>query len=82
MWLASGGGIRGELISDALLRVFAPRRWEYVEVDGVSKPRLVPGDEQLFHFGPTLNGIADMVKNLRFDPATVLLDEGSGIDFL
>ena len=82
VWMASGGGIRGELISDALLRVFAPRRWEYVKVDGLCKARLVPGDEQLFHFGPTLNGIADMVKNLRFDPATVLLDEGLGIDFL
>ncbi len=82
VWLPSGGGIRGELISDALLGVSAPRRWEYVEVNGVCKASLVPGDEQLFHFGPTLNGIADMVAHLRFDPATVLLDEGPGIDYL
>ncbi len=83
VWLPSGGDIKGEVVSDALLKVFAPREWQLVSAEGARKKwRLVPGDEPLFRTGPALASIGEMCKHLRFDPATVNLDEGVGVEKL
>jgi len=82
VWLPSGGDIKGELVADALLKVFAPRHWDWVDVEGTRKMRLVPGDIPLFRSGPALSAIGDMCKHLKFDPASVALDHGANIEKL
>ncbi len=74
--------MRGEVIADALLKVFVPKTWELVDVDNAKKWRLVPGDEPIFRTRPTLNSVGDMCKFLRFDPTTVSLDEGEGVEMV
>ena len=82
VWITSICNVRGEIIADALQKVFAPHHWVHVEENEKRKLRLVHGDHSLFHTGPALNIIADQVKYLRFDPSVVILDEREGSEYL
>ena len=77
VWYADGGQLvsKGEVLSEALLQVFAPTRWTHAkDEDGKVHIRLETGDVPMFHNGRTLGSIGEMCKHLRFDTSLPVLD--------
>jgi len=77
VWYADGGQLvsKGEVLSEALLRVFAPTRWVHKKDDDDKvRIHLETGDVHMFHTGPVLGSIGEMCKHLRFDTSLPLLD--------
>ena len=77
VWYADGGQLvsKGEVLSEALLRVFAPTRWVHKKDDDDKvRIHLETGDVHMFHTGPVLGSIGEMCKHLRFDTSLPVLD--------
>jgi hypothetical protein len=70
-----GGSVRGEVVAEALERTFACRGW--VLEDGKLWLRTLPDINPLFRTAPMLTSVGEMSTQLRFDPATVPLDDES-----
>ena len=74
VWRQGGADMKGEVVSDALLKVFSPRRWAFVGPMDELKWRLQKGDVAMFHTAHVLNTIGEMCNKLKFDAAVVPLD--------